>query len=156
MLFQIYGEGAIYQLLGCVLVFAGLVICNELARRSKFGGLLFFIIIPIALTIYFVAIQIGAAQGASWALNNTTYRYMNGWFHYAKLYAATAGCIGFMMLKYKWSIGKTESLPLIFLSLFVVILNQQSKVELMAAGGSLTRVYGFTVAGGTGLTVSQA
>ena len=44
MLFQIYGEGAIYQLLGCVLVFAGLVICNELARRSKFGGLLFFII----------------------------------------------------------------------------------------------------------------
>ena len=105
MLFQIYGEGAIYQLLGCVLVFAGLVICNELARRSKFGGLLFFIIIPIALTIYFVAIQIGAAQGASWALNNTTYRYMNGWFHYAKLYAATAGCIGFMMLKYKWSIS---------------------------------------------------
>ena len=95
MLFQIYGEGAIYQLLGCVLVFAGLVICNELARRSKFGGLLFFIIIPIALTIYFVAIQIGAAQGASWALNNTTYRYMNGWFHYAKLYAALAGCIGF-------------------------------------------------------------
>ena len=49
MLFQIYGEGAIYQLLGCVLVFAGLVICNELARRSKFGGLLFFIIIPIGL-----------------------------------------------------------------------------------------------------------
>ena len=38
MLFQIYGEGAIYQLLGCVLVFAGLVICNELARRSKFAG----------------------------------------------------------------------------------------------------------------------
>ena len=33
---------------------------------------------------------------------------MNSWFHYAKLYAATAGCIGFMMLKYKWTIGKTE------------------------------------------------
>ena len=108
MLFQIYGEGAIYQLLGCVLVFAGLVICNELARRSKFGGLLFFIIIPIALTIYFVAIQIGAAQGASWALNNTTYRYMNGWFHYAKLYAADIGVVGFLMIKYKWGIGKKE------------------------------------------------
>ena len=108
MLFQLYGDGTIYKLLGWVLVFAGLVICNELARRSKFGGLLFFIIIPIVLTIYFVAIQIGAAQGASWALNNQTYKYMNGWFHYAKLYAATAGCIGFMMLKYKWSIGKTE------------------------------------------------
>ena len=33
---------------------------------------------------------------------------MNSWFHYAKLYAATAGCIGFMMLKYKWSIGKNR------------------------------------------------
>ena len=56
MLFQIYGEGAIYQLLGWVLVFAGLVICNELARRSKFGGLLFFIIIPIAENIINVGI----------------------------------------------------------------------------------------------------
>ncbi len=108
MLFQLYGDGTIYKLIGWVLVFAGLVICNELARRSKFGGLLFFVFIPIALTVYFVAIQIGAANGASWALNNQTYMYMNGWFHYAKLYAATAGCIGFMMLKYKWSIGKTE------------------------------------------------
>ena len=108
MLFHLYGDGTIYKLIGWVLVFAGLVICNELARRSKFGGLLFFVFIPIALTVYFVAIQIGAANGASWALNNQTYKYMNGWFHYAKLYAATAGCIGFMMLKYKWSIGKTE------------------------------------------------
>ena len=33
---------------------------------------------------------------------------MNGWFHYFKLYAATAGCIGFMMIKYKWGIGKQD------------------------------------------------
>ena len=38
MLFQLYGDGTIYKLIGWVLVFAGLVICNELARRSKFGG----------------------------------------------------------------------------------------------------------------------
>ena len=47
-------------------------------------------------------------MGAQWALNNPTYVYMNSWFHYFKLYAATLGCIGFMMLKYKWSIGKTD------------------------------------------------
>ena len=35
MLFQIYGDNAMYQLLGWVLVFAGLVICNEIARRTK-------------------------------------------------------------------------------------------------------------------------
>ena len=33
---------------------------------------------------------------------------MNGWFHYAKLYASLAGCIGFMMIKYEWGIGKTH------------------------------------------------
>ena len=32
MLFQIYGDNSMYQLLGWVLVFAGLVICNEIAR----------------------------------------------------------------------------------------------------------------------------
>ena len=32
---------------------------------------------------------------------------MNSWFHYAKLYAATSGCIGFMILKYHWGhLGK--------------------------------------------------
>lgn len=108
MLFQIYGDQAMYQLLGWLLVFAGLIIVNEIARRSKKGGIFFFLLLPAGLTIYFIAIAIGAASGAEWALNNPTHLYMNSWFHYAKLYAATAGCIGFMMLKYKWGIGKTE------------------------------------------------
>ncbi len=64
--------------------------------------------LPAGLTVYFIAIAVGAAMGAEWALNNPTYTHMNSWFHYAKLYAATAGCIGFMMLKYKWGIGKTH------------------------------------------------
>ncbi len=108
MLFNVYGDNGIYQLLGWAAVFAGLVICNEVARRSKAGGIFFFLILPAALTVYFIAIAVGAANGAALAVNNQTYLYQNGWFHYAKLYAATAGCIGFMMLKYKWSIGKTE------------------------------------------------
>lgn len=108
MLFQIYGETALYQLLGFVLVFTGLILANEFARRTKTGGIICFLVLPAVLTVYFVAIAIGAHAGAEWALNNQTYTNMNSWFHYAKLYAATAGCIGFMMLKYKWSIGKTE------------------------------------------------
>lgn len=108
MLFQIYGDGAGWQLFGWLLVFAGLILANEISRRTKAGGVFCFLVLPAALTIYFIAIQIGAANGAEWALNNQTYTQMNSWFHYAKLYAATAGCIGFMMLKYKWSIGKTE------------------------------------------------
>ena len=108
MLFQIYGDRAGFQLLGWLLVFLGLILTNEIARRSKKGGIFFFLVLPGALTVYFISIYVAAAMGAQWALNNPTYVYMNSWFHYAKLYAATAGCISFMMLKYKWSIGKTE------------------------------------------------
>ena len=35
MFFQIYGETAGWQLLGWLLVFAGLVLMNEVARRTK-------------------------------------------------------------------------------------------------------------------------
>lgn len=108
MLFQVYGDGAIWQLLGWLIVFVGLVLLNEIARRSKAGGIFCFIVVPAALTIYFIAIYAAAAKGSEWALNNQTYVHMNSWFHYAKLYAATIGCIGFMFLKYKWGIGKTE------------------------------------------------
>ncbi len=108
MLFQIYGENAGFQLLGWLLVFVGLILINEFARRSKLGGILCFLALPAGLTIYFISIYVGAAMGAQWALNNPTYLYMNSWFHYFKLYAATAGCIGFMMIKYGWGIGKKE------------------------------------------------
>ena len=108
MLFQIYGETAGFQLLGWLLVFVGLIVANEIARRTKWGGIACFLILPAGLTIYFISIYVGAAMGAQWALTNPTYVYMNGWFHYFKLYAATMGCIGFMMIKYKWGIGKQD------------------------------------------------
>ena len=108
MLFQIYGETAGFQLLGWLMVFVGLILANEFARRTKWGGIACFLVLPAGLTIYFISIYVGAAMGAQWALNNPTYVYMNSWFHYFKLYAAVAGCIGFMMLKYKWGIGKKE------------------------------------------------
>lgn len=104
MLFQLYGSTAMTQLLGWVFVFAGLVILNEIGRRTKIGGIVLFVIIPAILTIYFIAIQAGLFGGHS----NQTYEYMNGWFHYAKLYAADIGVVGFLMIKYKWGIGKKE------------------------------------------------
>lgn len=104
MLFQLYGSTAMTQLLGWVLVFAGLVILNEIGRRTKIGGIVLFVIIPAVLAIYFITIQAGLFGGHS----NQTYEYMNGWFHYAKLYAADIGVVGFLMIKYKWGIGKKE------------------------------------------------
>lgn len=124
MFFQVYGDGAGWQLIGWVLVFAGLVIVNEIERHTKWGGLFFFGVVPAALTVYFIAIYACAASGADWALKNPTYVHMSSWFHYAKLYAATAGCIGFMMLKYKWGIGKKEwfkPFPFIIVAINILI-----------------------------------
>jgi hypothetical protein len=109
MLFDLSAGNAVYQIIGCVIVFISLIIANEISRRSKAGGITCFIVLPAALSIYFIAISYGVSQGQAWALANPTYLYMNGWFHYAKLYAATAGCIGFMVLKYRWGkLGKAH------------------------------------------------
>lgn len=144
MLFQLYGDNAMYQLLGWVLVFAGLIITNEIARRTKKGGIFFFLAVPGALTIYFVVVAVAASMGAQWALNNPTYVYMNSWFHYAKLYAATAGCIGFMMLKYKWSIGKTEwfkAFPFVIVAINILIA-VASDFESAIKGAAALREFG--------------
>lgn len=140
MLFQIYGSTAGYQLLGWLLVFVGLVVMNEIARRTKAGGIACFIVLPIVLSIYFIAIYVGAAMGASWALNNDTYVHMNSWFHYAKLYAATIGCIGFMMIKYKWgALGKAhwfKAFPFVIVAINILIA-VVSDFESVVRAGSL-------------------
>mgnify|MGYP007124150228 CR=1 FL=1 len=74
------------------------------------GGIVCFLGIPAVLTVYFISIYVCAGMGMEWALDNPTYLHMGSWFHYAKLYAATAGCIGFMMLKYGWGkLGRSEA-----------------------------------------------
>ena len=108
MLFHVYGGNGIYQWIAMLAVLAGLILLNEFARRTKFGGLMMFGIIPLALTVYFIVIAVCAGQGVEWAVNNQTHLYMNGWFHYAKLYAADIGVVGFLMIKYKWGLGKKE------------------------------------------------
>ncbi len=104
MLFQLYSDHAAIQLVGWLLVFCGLILFNEIGRRTKVGGMLLFVIIPLILTVYFIAIHLGAFGGP----DNPTMAYMDGWFHYFKLYAADIGCVGFMMIKYKWGLGKKE------------------------------------------------
>ena len=140
MLFQIYGETSGWQLLGWVMVFVGLVVANEFARRTKVGGIICFLAIPAVLTAYFIAIYAGAAKGAEWALNNDTYIYMNSWFHYAKLYAATAGCIGFMIIKYQWGkLGKAhwfKVFPFVIVAINILIA-VASDFESAIRAGSL-------------------
>ena len=124
MLFHVYGANAAYQWMAMIGVLVGLILCNEFARRTKMGGIITFFIIPSILTVYFIAIKVCAGLGYEWALNNQTYLYMNGWFHYAKLYASLAGCIGFMMIKYQWGIGKKhwfKAYPFVIVAINILI-----------------------------------
>ncbi|MCR4830509.1 MAG: DUF5692 family protein [Pseudobutyrivibrio sp.] len=137
MIFQITN---LWQILGWCLVFAGLIIMNEIGRRTKVGGMIIFVIIPAILTVYFVLIHCGLFGGTS----NPTMAYMDGWFHYFKLYAADIGCVGFMMIKYKWGIGKQKWFvwwPWFIVSaniLIAVVSDLESALAAYAITGDLT------------------
>ena len=47
MLFHVYGGNGIYQWIAMLAVLAGLILLNEFARRTKFGGLMMFGIIDV-------------------------------------------------------------------------------------------------------------
>lgn len=125
MLFEVYGDHAVFQWVGWFLVFFGLIALNEIARRSKAGGIVMFGVLPCLMTVYCLAVTIGAAQGANWAVNNPTVLFQNGWFHYAKVYAALAGCIGFMIIKYHWGrLGKSQmfkAFPFVIVAINILI-----------------------------------
>lgn len=70
-----------------LLVFVVLLGLNELGRRSKIGGILLFIVLPIILTFF---VWPKTTEGTS----------VNDWFHYAKVYSALAGSIGFFLLRH--------------------------------------------------------
>lgn len=91
MLFDVWGSNTLIHWAGWAMVFIGLIVLNEVGRRTKLGAAIIFGVAPLAMTIYCVAIAIGVSQGAEWALTNPTHVYQNSWFHYAKVYAALAG-----------------------------------------------------------------
>lgn len=69
-----------------ILVFALLFLLNELTRRNVYVGFFSFVILPIFLSILWFSV-----------LKDTTY---TDWFHLAKVYSATAGCIGFWCIRH--------------------------------------------------------
>lgn len=83
-----YTEGAsILSVWGVwILVFIALFGLNEITRRFKYIGFFCFVILPIILSSLWFTV-----------LKDTTY---TDWFHLAKVYSSTAGCIGFWCIKY--------------------------------------------------------
>jgi hypothetical protein len=67
-------------------VFVALFLLNELCRKDKYAGLVFLVALPAALSVLWFTL-----------LKESTY---TDWFHLAKVYSATAGCIGFWCIRH--------------------------------------------------------
>ncbi|MBU3131775.1 hypothetical protein J1C67_15760 [Clostridium gasigenes] len=87
-----------YSVVIWVLVIGGLMLSNELARRNKYIAIISFIILPIILP--FAVWKNTAGPGSS----------VGSWFHWAKVYSALAGCLGFMALRYSKKLSKNKYL----------------------------------------------
>lgn len=153
MLFDVYGPNAVYQWVGLFVVLIALILLNEVARRSKAGGIFMFVGCISAMTIYCITVTVGAAMGADWAVNNPTVTTMGGWFHYAKVYAATFGCIGFMMLKYSWGkVGRShwfKAFPFVIVAINILIaVASDFESAIMAWNSSFVSNEGVTLNGG--------
>lgn len=80
------GASALSVWLVWLVVFAALFLLNELTRRSKWLGFCAFVVLPIVLSILWFTV-----------MSDTTY---TDWFHLAKVYSSTAGCIGFWCIRH--------------------------------------------------------
>lgn len=83
-----YAEGATFisVCLVWLAVFAALFLLNEISRRFKWAGFTCFIVLPIALSVLWFTV-----------LSDSTY---TDWFHLAKVYSASVGCIGFWCIRH--------------------------------------------------------
>jgi hypothetical protein len=85
-----------YSILMWFVVLGGLILVNELARLNKWFSLAIFVVVPVVLTI--TVWPTTAAPGTS----------VGTWFHWAKVYSALAGSLGFLAIRnFKgWSTNK--------------------------------------------------
>lgn len=83
-----YAQGAtlVSSLLIWLLVFSALFALNEVSRRFKWVGFFCFVVLPAILSVLWFTV-----------LKTSTY---TDWFHLAKVYSSTAGCIGFWCIRH--------------------------------------------------------
>lgn len=114
-------------------VLAALIALNEVTRRWKWGGIAFFIILPIVLTIFIWPTTAGAGSSTG------------TWFHWVKVYSALAGCLGFMVIRYFPKVAKVKwalIFPAAILALNILeACIRDFQVGSMGADGMVDGVY---------------
>jgi len=131
-----------------LLVFAALFLFNEVSRRWKIAGFLSFFALPVVLTALWFTL-----------LREKTY---TDWFHLAKVYSSTAGCIGFWFIRHlkgknkitgkQWHLSDYKG-ALIFPALILAInileaCARDFEIGSLYAGGGITADEGVYVLGG--------
>lgn len=76
-------------IIGSIAVLGGLILVNEIMRRSKIASVALFIILPIVMTI-FIWLPRSSDPNSS----------ASTWFAWVKTYSALAGVLGFMAIRY--------------------------------------------------------
>lgn len=110
------GGTLITAILGWLLVFSALFAANEVTRRFKWVGFATFFVLPIVLTVLWFT-----------ALSGIAYK---DWFHLAKVYSSTAGCIIFWCIRFvggtrkdgtKWRLADKKGF--LFLAPLILAIN---------------------------------
>lgn len=83
------------NILAFIGIFVGLIVINEITRRSKILSVITYIIIPVIFTIFIW----GKTES-----ENTS----GNWFAWVKTYSALAGVVGFMAIRYFKKLQKNK------------------------------------------------
>jgi len=132
-----------------IMVFVILFGVNEIARRYKIMGFICFVVLPTVLSILWFTV-----------LSDTTY---TDWFHLAKVYSSTAGCIGFYLIRHlhgknkrtgkEWRLADNK-IALCFPPLILAVnigeaVARDLQVGLQYAGGGILKDEAMYVLGGS-------
>ena len=119
-------------------VLIGLMVLNEVSRRNKLTGIIFFIIVPIILSIFVWPKTSGAESGAATA----------NWFQWAKTYSAIAGCLIFMGLRFSEKIRAKKWYYILPMAILNLNIAEAVVREFQVAGMGNQVVNGMTYIGG--------
>lgn len=131
-----------------LLVLVVLFVLNEAARRWKIAGFAAFVVLPVILTALWLTV-----------LSDTTY---TDWFHLAKVYSATVGCIGFWLIRHlkgknkqtgkEWRLSEKKWAlffpPLILGINILEACARDFQIGMLYSGGGITIDEGVYVLGG--------
>lgn len=91
-MFTFHGTSTFLMWIVWLGVLVSLFVLNEVSRRNKYVGLVFFVVLPIILSLMWFTVLKGQSY--------------TDWFHLAKVYSATAGCIGFWCIRHVEGVRK--------------------------------------------------